>query len=202
MDLLNFIMGVATNHDVLIYGLIIILGAIEGPIVSIIAGILFRWDFLPYFLPLYVSLMAGDLIGDVVWYSIGYKAGRKFATRFGKYFGITEKGIIRFEKLFHTHKDTILITSKLTTGFGLAPAVLFTAGLVKVSFRRYIIINLFGQFIWTALLMFLGYSFAHLYSAFDNLFARTSLIAIAAVVIFLIVRYARHLRQRFLDNQD
>ncbi len=146
--------------------------------------------------------MVGDLIGDIIWYSIGYKVGRKFAARFGKYFGITEKNIVNFEKMFHNHKDTILVVSKLTTGFGFATVVLFTAGLVKIPFRRYITINIIGQFVWTALLLFVGYSFAHLYVTFNNIFARSSLIAGAIILIFFIVRYARYMRRKLLENEN
>ncbi|MDB5239348.1 MAG: hypothetical protein JWO00_683 [Candidatus Parcubacteria bacterium] len=201
MYLQNLLIGVATNHDVLVYALIIVLAATEGPIVSIAAGILYRWGYFP-FLPLYIALMTGDLIGDIVWYTVGYKAGRKFAARFGKYFGITEIGIASFEKRFHTHKDAILVISKLTTGFGFATAVLFTAGLVRIPFRRYITINVLGQFVWTALLIFVGYSFAHLYVTFNNLFARSALIAFTVIIIFFIVRYARYMRKKLVEGQD
>ncbi len=199
MYLQDFIIGIATNHDVLVYGLLVILAAALGPIVSIAGGILLRWDYL-HFLPLYISLMMGDLIGDVVWYTLGNKVGQRFVTRFGKYFGITPESIAGFERIFHTHQDKILIVSKLTTGFGFATAVLFTAGLVKIPFRRYITINILGQFVWTAGLIFVGYSFAHLYTTFNNIFARSTLIAGCAIALFFLVRYARYLRRRFIDN--
>ena len=201
MNPINLIISVATNHDVLVYALIVILAATLGPITSIGGGILYRWGYFP-FLPLYISLMAGDLLGDVVWYMLGNKAGRAFAAKFGKYFGITEPGIARFEELFHSHKDAILIGSKLTTGFGFATAVLFTAGLVKVPFRRYITINVLGQFVWTGLLIFLGYTFANLYSTFNNIFARSTLIAFVVIIIFFGFRFARYMRKRFLENKQ
>ena len=201
MNIQDLIIGVATNHDVLVYGLVIILSAGLGPIVAIASGILFRWDYLS-FTPLYFSLMTGELIGDVVWYMIGAKLGRKSISKFGKYFGITEENIIRFEAIFHKHQYLILIISKLTTGFGFATAVLFTAGLVKIPFKRYISINLLGQFVWTGFLLAVGYWFAHLYTTFNNIFARSTLIAGALIAAFFIMRYARYLRRRIIENRD
>jgi len=199
MNQLGWLVSIAINHDVLIYGLIIILAATEGPIISVLGGILLHWGYFPL-LPLYFALMFGDLCGDVVWYQLGRHAGRPFAAKFGKYFGVTEEGIGTVEKIFHKYKDAILIVSKLTAGLGFATVVLFTAGMAKISFRRYMTINVLGEFFWIGFLLFVGYSFAQLYITFDNYFARMSLIAIAVVIVVVVWRYGIYLRNRIIRS--
>jgi membrane protein DedA with SNARE-associated domain len=55
--------------------LVIIPGAIiEGPILSIICGLLIRLGVLGI-VPTYLLLMLGDLIGDTLWYWGGHRWG-------------------------------------------------------------------------------------------------------------------------------
>ncbi|MDE2038142.1 MAG: DedA family protein [Patescibacteria group bacterium] len=200
MDLPQTIAAIAVNHDVLIYALVVLIAIVEGPIVSIAGGVLLRLDLLPSFWPLYVALMAGDLTGDILWYYIGAKAGQPFIARYGRFFNITETGVKKLEAIFHSHKNLILVGSKLTTGFGFAPAVLFTAGLVRLPFRRYLVLNVLGQFVWTGGLIFIGYFFTHLYSVFNNLFARLSITAAVALIAFAVFRAAKYARDTIIRH--
>ena len=55
-----------------------------------------------------------------------------------------------------------MIISKLTTGFGFAVAILVFAGISKVSFKNYVVLNLVGGFIWTLFLITAGYFFGNI----------------------------------------
>ena len=54
-------------------------------------------------------------------------------------------------------------------GFGFAVVTLMVAGMLKVSFKRYVVINLFGGFIWTAMLLVIGYFFGNIYTLITGL---------------------------------
>lgn len=56
-----------------------------------------------------------------------------------------------------------LVISKLTMGFGLALATLTVAGMLRVPFWRYAVINLVCGFIWTLFLFGVGYFFGNVY---------------------------------------
>ena len=104
-----------------------------------------------------------ELVGDVGWYWVGYRYGERFIKRFGKYVSITDKHVEVVKKMFEKHHMKILTISKLTTGLGFAPIVLFTAGMSRVSFRKYIEVNVLWQFIWSILLLGIGYYFGNIY---------------------------------------
>lgn len=192
---LQWLVNIAMNHDVLVYGLIIVLACAEGPILSMLFGVLIRLHLFPL-LPVYAALMVGDLIGDIVWYYIGFHFGHRFIRRFGHRFGITEANIERMTKFFHAYKLPILFISKITNGLGLALVTLMTAGMVKIPFWKYMAVNLIGQFIWSGFLLAVGYYFSHAYIEINNVFGRLSLIVGGIVVLWLFVRFRKTLRAK------
>jgi len=179
-----------------IYLLIIVLACAEGPILSIGFGLLIKLGYFNFW-PIYVALMLGDLVGDTAWYWIGRRYGKKFVARFGKYFSINLESISKVEKLFHRYDTRILIISKLTMGFGFAVVTLFTAGMSKVHFKKYLALNLSGQFIWTGLLMAVGYFFGHLYQTFEGIFARISITALVLLTCAALFGYGKYIQKHF-----
>jgi membrane-associated protein len=190
----TWIIGLLTQYR---YAIIVPIAIVEGPIISLIAGFVVRFGPLD-FIPTYFALMAGDLIGDVLWYWIGRRWGEVFVTRFGRYVSITKDNIDVTKKMFERHHSKILIASKLTTGFGLAPAILFTAGMSRVSFARYMSINIFGQFVWTAILVAVGYFFGNFYAQINNNFQRIEVIALVVVLFLCLWGFGKYLRARAL----
>ncbi len=182
------------------YWILLALGIPEGPILSIIAGFLWRLGVLAFF-PAYFALMAADIIGDVIWYHIGYHVGPRFIKRFGHLFSITDQNVAILEKLFHKHKDKVLIVSKMTGGFGFGVVTLMTAGLVKIPFRRYFVLNFIGQFFWSGILMAIGYSFGHLFSAINTILWRISVAVGFTILFLLLIGYGRYVRNRFIRSQ-
>jgi len=182
-----------TTHSYLIYALITLVGILEGPILSVLLGIILRLGYFSL-VPVYIALMLGDLIGDVAWYHIGYHYGHRAIKKFGARFGITEAGVLRMEKLFHENKHKILFISKITNGFGLSIVTLTTAGIVRIPFLRYMTINIIGQLIWSGMLLGIGYFFSDSYMRIHSVAGKISFIlgiVVAAVLAFLWVRQAR-----------
>jgi len=189
----EFLIQLFVHHSYAVYAFIVITACAEGPILSIIGGILLKMGYFSL-IPLYGALMLGDLLGDTVWYLIGFRFGHGFIKRFGKYFNATEERVAKVEKIFHRYKNSILFISKISNGLGFAIVTLLTAGMVKIPFKRYLLVNLSGQFIWSGLLIGVGYFFSHLYVEINTLFGRMSVIALFVflVVVFMGIRnYAR-----------
>src|SRR5271154_5557510 len=119
------------------YAIIFIGCIVEGPIVMMTSG--FLWRFGQFDLvPMYLALMSGDFVADIGWYFVGRHGARGLIDRFGRYVGITDENIIRVEKLFQKYQNRILILSKLTAGFGFATVILMVAGMLRVPFKRYV----------------------------------------------------------------
>jgi membrane protein DedA with SNARE-associated domain len=183
------------------YFLIIPLTTIEGPLVMLAGGVFVRLGVFDL-IPMYFALMAGDLIGDIGWYAVGYHWGRPFVDRFGHYFSIDQKMVAILEGFFQRWRDAILIISKLTMGFGFAGVTLFTAGLTKVPFRRYLLLNVVGEFFWTAFLMSIGYFFTDLYVRINTIFSRVSVIAVALLFFAFVFGVGRYIRAEILKKSS
>ncbi len=181
------------------YILIIPLTIVEGPIVMILCGFLLRFGTFDLF-PLYGALTVADTIGDIVWYCIGRFWGLPFISRFGHFFSITEKSINKVTALFHKHHDKILFISKITMGFGFALVTLITAGIAKVPFRKYLVLNVAGQLIWTAMLLGIGFLFGNLYTSIDKGFRDVALAAIIIIAIALIYGVGKYITKRIGEN--
>jgi membrane-associated protein len=185
-EVARWILDFGAAHKFLVYAAIVFLACAEGPWLALILGAFVRLSYFN-FVPVYVCLMLGDLIGDAAWYYVGRRYGLGFVTRYGKHFDIAESSVQRMTRLFHRHKDWVLFLSKISNGFGLAIVTLMTAGMVRIPFGRYMLVNMLGQFLWTGLLMGTGYSFTHLYVTVHGVLARVSVVA--AVVVLAVVGY-------------
>jgi len=174
------------------YVIITILAVPEGPIIMAVCGFLVRTGVLSWW-PAYIALVIGDFIADIIWYFLGSVGGLKIAnSKFGRIMGLNEKSIELIKKYFHKYHTSILFISKITTGFGFAPVVLFTAGFVKIPLRKYLLLNFFGGFIWTGFLMALGYSFSHLFITIGNVSGKVTLVGGALLLLFIAFRIGKH----------
>ena len=166
---------------------------IIGAPVSLVAGILLRLEVLEI-VPTCLMLAVGELTADVLWYWLGVRYGDSFVKRYGRYVGITRSSIAYTKELFEKHHDIIIFTSKITAGLGFGTVIMFTAGLSRVPFRRYMMLNIAGQFLWTASLLSLGYFLGHLFTEVSNIFEKMALFALGVIILVSIIGFGRYLR--------
>ena len=166
-----------------------------GLLVCMLVGVAIRLELLHFF-PAYFCVMAGELIGDMLWYSIGYRWGERFVARFGRYVGISASQVARAETLFRKYNQRILLSSKLTNGFGFSIPILFTAGMSHLSFFRFMHANLTGQFFWSGGLIAVGYFFGDWYLRVNEVSEKVSIIALAALLILTGLGFARYIGKR------
>jgi membrane-associated protein len=179
------------------YVILLPIAIVEGPIITIICGFLCAQGQLSWWI-VYLIVMLGDLIGDVLWYYLGYRFGYDFVKKWGGRFGLTEKKITEVKEKFHEHKNSILFLSKITNGLGLALVVLFTAGLSKIPFKRYMLINVSGQLIWSGILLVTGYEFGNLLNQIKNIGGKVALGIVIAAACVLIITYVRQLQKKII----
>jgi membrane-associated protein len=179
------------------YLILLPIAIVEGPIITIICGFLISAGQLNLLL-VYAIVMVGDLVGDILWYYLGYYYGHPFIKKHGERFGITEEKVAIVEKNFHTYKHPILFFSKITNGLGFALVVLFTAGLSKIPFRRYMLINAVGQFIWSGMLLTAGYFFGNVFIHTKSIQGKLFMVSLAIVFVFFIIKYILQLRKKII----
>ncbi len=164
------------------YVMFIPLMIIGGPIVTIIAAFLASTGVFDIRIIFILSVLA-DIIGDLLFYYIGHKWGMKFVDRIGKYIGITRKLILRLEKFFIVHGGKTIFMVKSTTG--LCWATFVTAGIVKMSLKKFIKYSFFGGLLWSAFLSAIGYFFGYLYEQIAQYITYASwIVLIVAISVF------------------
>lgn len=134
-------------------------------------------------------LMAAAIIGDSVNYMIGRKIGERVYTwrdsRFYKraYLKRTQRF---YEKYGHA---TIIIARFVPIVRTFAP---FLAGVVAMSYPRFLTYNIIGGVLWVGLLVYLGYFFGNIPFIKDNL----SFFVIGIVVISVIPIIVTYIKER------
>jgi membrane protein DedA with SNARE-associated domain len=154
----NIILWLESSKYILIF-----IGTIfEGPVVMMVSGFLYglgKFDFLP----MYLALVFGDFVADILWYCVGRFGTRDVLFKYGHFLSITPEILEKVENKFNKYHEKILIISKLTMGMGFAFIVLIVAGIFKVPFKSYVILNLIGGFIWTAIIVAIGYFLGNIF---------------------------------------
>lgn len=182
------------------YIVFFLLSLVQGPVVMPVAGFLLRLGEV-HFWPIYITLMLADLTGDTIWYLVGYHYARPFAKKYGRFFGITERLLNKNEQLFTKHHSKILFFSKISMGLGFALVVLITAGMMRVPFKKYLILNALGQLIWTAALLAVGYFFGNLYVVINKGLKDVALGAFICLVLVAVFGFGSYVRQRTMSTK-
>ncbi len=181
------------------YAIAFPLAIVEGPVVMIVAGFLVHTGFFEFW-PIYLVLVAGDLTADIGWYFAGKYGGRPLIEKYGHFFDVTEANVERAETFFHKHQTKILFISKLTTGFGMAIAVLIAAGAARVPFKKYFTVNFFGEFVWAGFLFSIGYFFGQLYSLVNKGFQWMFLAALITLAGLAMYGFTKAMRKKFRNR--
>jgi len=182
----NIIVFIESSKYVLLF-----IGTIfEGPVVMLASGFLYKLGQFD-FIPMYLCLVSGDLTADIVWYCVGRFGTRRAIFKIGHFIGLTPEVLKKVEDRFHKYHQKILIISKLTMGLGFALFVLIVAGIFKVPFRSYVVLNLIGGFIWTLILITVGYFFGNVFLIIPGP-AKIIFLCIILLVVILGLRYANN----------
>jgi membrane protein DedA with SNARE-associated domain len=82
-------------------------------------------------------------------------------------------------------------------GFGFAIVTLMVAGMSRVPFKKFFVLNLIGGLIWTLLLLGVGHSFGNVYALISDE-AKLLFLGLVATVFIVGLRYAN----RYLMTKD
>lgn len=183
------------------YAILVPVALVAGFPTGMAVGVAIKLGYLEFFLA-YACIMLGELIGDVGWYWIGYRWGEAFSKKYGRFVGLSPQHIDEAKRLFAHYDQRILVSSKLTTGFGFAIPILFTAGMTRMSFWRYMRANLGGQFFWSGGLIAIGYFFSDLYENVSSVEGRVSTIGIAILFLLAVFGFCKFAWDHLMRSAD
>ncbi|MFA6306146.1 MAG: DedA family protein [Candidatus Gracilibacteria bacterium] len=135
------------------YLILLPIAFLEGPIISVIAGFLCSTGILN--IPItYAILLLGDWGGDTLYYAIGRFGGRPLIRKWGHFLGFTEEKVLKIEKHFEKNAGKTLVVGK-TQAIGMV--FLTAAGLSKMPYGKFMLINLIISLPKTILFLVIGY---------------------------------------------
>ena len=166
------------------------LAVLEGPIVSVAAGLLSAQGVLswPWALAL---LIVADLIGDTSLYWLGRHGGAGFGRLgnwLGRRLGAGRPLAPELRRRFAENGTRMLLIGKWTHAIG--AAVLVGAGAARMPFRRFALVNLLASIPKSALLFAVGY-FAWRQLPFLRAYAAETTAALLALGAAAVVLAAR-----------
>jgi membrane protein DedA with SNARE-associated domain len=150
---------------------------VEGPLATILAGSLVAIGALNGWLTILIVIIA-DLIGDSIYYAIGRWGRDNFFDRWGHYLGITPERIVKIENHFKNDSGRTLIIGKISHAVG--GIVLVAAGMVRMSYWRFIVFNFIATIPKALILLMLGFYFGLAYVSLSRYLNNIALIAVLA----------------------
>ena len=170
------------------------IAVLEGPFAAIIVGFLSSSGIFNIFL-VYLFLVVGDMVGDSFYYFLGRLSGSSIA-KHGHRFGITAEKLENAKKYFADYHHRALIVSKLAYGIGVSGLV--AAGVLKISYKRFIKTCTYIALIQSACLVTIGFLFGHAYLQIEkylNIYAKIILvIALILVGYFVFTKIKSKIR--------
>jgi membrane protein DedA with SNARE-associated domain len=140
--------------------------------------------------PLLLTATLGNIIGSSIAYCIGRFLGRKVIVRFGKYIGITDDRLDKADRKFLKYRKSVLLISKFVAGFRVF--VPYLAGMNKMSFIEFSILNSISAFAWVTVFVLLGryvnIAWKHYHVIMHQNVLPIALISIVIVALFLFIR--------------
>lgn len=173
------------------YGYLVILplSVIEGPIVTVLAGILSAGSHLDWRWVLALVIL-GDLIGDLIYYALG-RWSRVPAAALGRNYGLTETRTADLERRLNQNATRVLLIGKWTHAIGVF--VLIAAGMARLPLFQFLLVNLIATLPKSLAFLLLGYFAGQYLTTISDalLYAPLLLLPVGAVTIVLFVKRAR-----------
>ncbi len=170
------------------YAILFPAAAIEGPIVTAIAGFLAAQGYMNL-VAVYLVVIMADISADIFYYYVGALSEARLAQRIKARFGITPARIDHLKRHFALHGFKTFLAGKLLHGPGLA--VLVTAGAARVPFNKFLVYNIVITLLKSLVFVLFGYFFGQALGTLQGYLDLTALLALAIIIIvlaFLIIR--------------
>ena len=135
------------------YWVLIPIAVVEGPAITMVAGALVAAGQMDG-VTACILLVLADLLGDALYYSLGRFANAPLARRLSKWLKVTPEKLAKLEQRFRDNDWKLILIGKTQ---GLGSIILYFAGASRMSFVRYMILNLLGTVPKVVVFELIGY---------------------------------------------
>lgn len=137
---------------------------------------------------------AACVIGDVSAYAVSKRYGKKVFYYVGLGRILRSAKFAALEDVFAKHSGSAIFTSRfLATGLG--PAVNLLSGFSKISFKKFILLDLVGEGIYVVVFSGLGYVFGDQWEAISSITEDVTSIFLLCAVIAVVLAVAWKFRK-------
>jgi membrane-associated protein len=177
--------------------LTVLVGSIGVPLPStivVLAAGSFSTDGDPSFWALFGIILVAAVLGDVASYCLGRWAGDFMIDRVGARVGLTRDRVAASERHFERWGGLLVLATRcLLTGLALPTNLAAGAGTYPLS--RFLAYAVLGETIWTGQFLALGWlfgpSWVSLLDYLDDAVTALTALAVAAGLVYLLVRLIR-----------
>jgi membrane protein DedA with SNARE-associated domain len=147
---------------------------------------------------------AGEVFGGVLAYFLGYFGGRPLLERYGRFVMLGEEELARGERWFSRYGDRVVFVMRLLPA--VRSFIALPAGVVRMSFWRFLLYSAVGCLIWCAALAFVGHQLGQHWQSVNKDVHRYNGVILAAVVLLVAcgayIRVARSRREVPSSSSD
>ena len=170
------------NHGYLIFAIV---AGMEGPFITIAAGVASALGYFNIFIILALALF-GDIGGDFFYYWIGYLSHKVIHSPFFRFLGLSEKRIEKLQLLLQKHTTKAVVLIKISPIVGPLGSVVI--GATRVKFRKFIRSALYVAIPKSLFFALLGYYSGQTYLELNKIISRGQDI-IPWIILFVVFVY-------------
>ena len=141
-----------------------------------------------------LSGTAGAMLGNIFWYlaarALGVERLRPLVRRYGRWLTVNWKEVERAHRWMDRHGSAFVLLGRLVPA--VRSLVSISAGLLKFSFRRFLLASTLGTLAWTALLAGAGFRLKSDFLQIEQFIAPIADFILLIMVVAYLWRLATH----------
>lgn len=146
---------------------------------------------LPYIIV--IGVLAATL-GDNLGYTLGRRGGRALLDRYLTTLRLSKDAVVKGERIFEKYGNATIFLARFIFGMRIIAGPL--AGILRMSWSRFVLFNFLGATVWVTSISFAGYFFGEHWAELIKTMGRLNL-AMGAVAIYVgYVLWRRHKRSQ------
>jgi membrane protein DedA with SNARE-associated domain/membrane-associated phospholipid phosphatase len=154
---------------------------VPGETVVVLAGFLSSQGYLDLGVCLWMISLA-VILGDTTGYTLGKAIGRGYFEKHKRLLFLKEKHLKQTEEFFARHGGKAIFFARFTHLLrAMAP---FVAGMSRMPYKKFLLFNVAGGIIWTAIFTLLGYFFGQSWQLIEKWAGRAG---VFILFVFLVI---------------
>jgi membrane-associated protein len=128
-------------------------------------------------------------VGDNLGFALGYYGGRPLLLRYQSIFRIKSTMIARGEELFAKYGAATVFLARFVFGMRIIAGPM--AGVLRMSWRRFLVFNFLGAVVWVTVIASVGFLFGRHWNRLEEALKRADVVAVVVVSLVAIFLWWR-----------